>query len=107
MEKPSGAHPEMHREDTRGNLPYREAQGGWMPRDTQGECTGMLGRDSQGHIWHREAQGKCPERQSLHRDAQGELSRGWTCYWLRLRASRKGGGQPLLSGFLPSQVIHT
>lgn len=82
-----------------------------MPRDTERMpkvmlCTGMYSGDSQG------AQGRCPERQRLHRDAQGELSRELSCYWLRLKARRKGGGQapmgnPLLSGFLPSQVIHT
>lgn len=87
-------------------------------------CTGMCSRDSQGHIWHggdtqrhRACTGmpRVVQGHIIHQNAQGELSRavpkGWTCYWLRLKASWKGGdppmGKPLLSGFLSSQIIHT
>lgn len=107
MEKPLGARTGMHREDTRG-------QGSTLHRENA-QVHGLHWDTQWGFPGTHTAQGKCPETQSLHRDAQGELSRavpkGGTCYWLRLKASRKGGdqapmGKPLLSEFLSSQVIH-
>lgn len=105
------------RMDAQGHTLHRDAQGecprscstkgcaGGIPRDTS--CTGKHRRDSQRDTactrMPRAVQGHI-----VHRDAQGELSRavprGGTCYWLRLKASRKGGDQPPMGKASPFWV---